>query len=223
MGKRPSRWPDHWGVDELLDRYPGLALRPTKERGTLVIGGELQFSATGGKGGVCVTDSFSVEITVPSTFPAEPPVARETAGRVPKTFHTNPDGTLCLGSPLRLQMEVRRKPSLLGFVDRCLIPYLYGYAHHERGAALPFGELDHGSPGLLFEYRHLLGVKDNRTCVGLLSLVGEKKRIANKRPCPCGSGRRVGRCHHRKLNRLRMSAPRHWFRRHAATLARSIR
>jgi hypothetical protein len=30
-----------------------------------------------------------------------------------------------------------------------------------------------------------------------------KRRRANKRPCPCGSGRRLGRCHNRKVNILR--------------------
>ena len=37
----------------------------------------------------------------------------------------------------------------------------------------------------------------------LLQLVTVKKRVANKRPSPCGSGLRLGRCHHRYVNHLR--------------------
>ena len=34
-------------------------------------------------------------------------------------------------------------------------------------------------------------------------LAAMKRRLANKRPCPCGSGRRLGRCHNRRVNTLR--------------------
>jgi len=39
-----------------------------------------------------------------------------------------------------------------------------------------------------------------------------RKRHANKERCPCGSGDRVGWCHHRQLNRLRKRLGRYWFR-----------
>jgi hypothetical protein len=39
-----------------------------------------------------------------------------------------------------------------------------------------------------------------------------KKRQANKLPCPCNSGRRVGQCHHLEINRLRNKLGRSWFR-----------
>ena len=45
-----------------------------------------------------------------------------------------------------------------------------------------------------------------------LCLTGMKKRVANKHPCPCGSGRRLGRCHCRRVNHLRRTIGRTWFR-----------
>ena len=44
-----------------------------------------------------------------------------------------------------------------------------------------------------------------------LCLTGMKKRVANKHPCPCGSGRRLGRCHCRRVNHLRRTIGRTWF------------
>ena len=47
-----------------------------------------------------------------------------------------------------------------------------------------------------------------------LRLLGMKKRRANKQVCPCGCGRRVGRCRfNARLREFRMLAPRAWFRR----------
>jgi hypothetical protein len=206
-------------VDALVARYPDLRLRPSHGAGSLVIAGELAFTASDRHGNNSVTDAFDVELRVLPKFPAEPPIVRETGGRVPRTFHTNPDRTLCLGSPLRLRMRLKERPDLLAFVEGSLIPYFYALVRHQRGEELPFGELAHGDRGLLDEYRYLLGARDDQTCVALLNLLGVKKRIANKQPCPCGSGRRVGCCHHRALNRLRPAASRAWFRAHAASLS----
>lgn len=224
MGKRErSPWPPpRWGADALLDQYPDLALRPVGGDGDLVIGGQFSFSASDARGGPAVADTFAIELRVPPGFPTTPPGVRESAGRIPRTFHTNHDGTLCLGSPLRLRMALRARPDLIGFVEGCLVPYLYGFVRHERGESLPFGELDHGDRGLLDEYRRLLRAPDDRACVELVALLGVRRRIANKRACPCSSGRRVGRCHHRALNHLRRAAPRSWFATAAASLGSAV-
>jgi hypothetical protein len=86
---------------------------------------------------------------------------------------------------------------------------------------MPFGELGHGAKGLLAEFRQLLEAANNTQCIAFLRLLGMKKRIANKRPCPCGSNRRLGRCHARRLNRLRRDASRSWFRHQANQLSRA--
>lgn len=174
-------------VAALTDRYRGLALRPTRTGGSLFIAGDLEFTASGPNGERPVSDTFAVTIFVPPAFPADPPTVRETGGRLPRTFHTYQDGALCLGSPLRLRMRLRIRPDLLGFVETCLIPYLYGYLRFQQGEPLPFGELDHGDPGLLDEYQLLLCARDDRTCIALISMLGVKKRVANKWPCPCGA------------------------------------
>jgi hypothetical protein len=205
-------------VDGLLGRFPGLALRPSARRGELLIGGELEFSACEASRADAIEAAFEIEIRVPRRFPAALPEVHEVGGRVPPDFHTNPDGTLCLGAPLRLLLVVRKRPGLVGFVEGCVVPFLYAVVKCERGEPLPFGELAHGTRGLLDEYRAILGAKDDRVCVEMLRLVAMKKRVANKRPCPCGSGRRLGRCHHRRLNALRRTGPRSCLR--EATIGR---
>jgi hypothetical protein len=131
--------------------------------------------------------------------------------RIPRDFHKLDSGHLCLGSPTRLRLIPAESSSLLSFVERCVIPYLYGYSIVESGGVLPFGELSHGAGGLRGDLASMIGMDDDLVLLGFVRLLGMKKRTANKLPCPCGSGMRLGRCHNRKINTLRDKLGRRWF------------
>ena len=199
----------NWGVNELLRKYPELRLQPTK-RDETIIAGSLEFSAQT-RGQKLISDRYEISISVPSDYPRAIPAARETAMRIPRDFHKLDSGHLCLGSPTRLRLILAETPSLLSFVERCVIPYLYGYSIVESGGVLPFGELSHGTRGLRDDLAAMLGVDDDLVLLGFVRLLAKKKREANKLPCPCGSGMRLGRCHNRKLNTLREKLGRGWF------------
>jgi hypothetical protein len=199
----------NWGVDELLRKYPELRLQPTK-RDETIIAGSLEFSAQT-RGQKLISDRYEISISVPSDYPRTTPAVRETAMRIPRDFHKLDSGHLCLGSPTRLRLILAETPSLLSFVERCVIPYLYGYSIVESGGVLPFGELSHGTRGLRDDLAAMLGVDDDLVLLGFVRLLAKKKREANKLPCACGSGVRLGRCHNRKLNTLREKLGRGWF------------
>jgi hypothetical protein len=57
----------------------------------------------------------------------------------------------------------------------------------------------------------MLGVENDQALVRFVRLLTMKKRTANKLPCPCGSGDRLGRCHNRIINRVRSKLGRGWF------------
>src|SRR5689334_19024606 len=135
------RPPAQWGLSVLLERYSGLTLRPSRAGGIFVIGGELEFTAADSAGQFSVTDSFNIDLLVSPSFPKEPAAVRELGGRVPPGFHTYKDGNLCLGSPIRLRMLLRDRPSLTGFVENCVIPYFYNLVRYQREKTLPLGEL----------------------------------------------------------------------------------
>ena len=209
--------PLSWGLDALREQQPDLRERPSSD-GSLVLEGPVEFRGRNTDHGE-VHEHFEVRLKVPDKFPRELPSVWELGGRIPPGFHTNlDDKSLCLGSPLQLFIELNAEPTLVGFVNRCLLPYFYNFVVGERTGTLPFGELAHGRKGLLSEYQRLLGARDAATTRALFHLLSVKKRIANKRPCPCGSGRRVGRCHHRFLNPLRKVHARSWFATHLGTL-----
>ena len=93
-----------------------------------------------------------------------------------------------------------------------MIPYLYRYSYLRTHGEAPFGDLEHGASGIREDLRLLLGRKRQSEVLPFVRLLGMRKRHANKERCPCGSGDRVGRRHHRQLNRLRKRLGRYWFR-----------
>jgi hypothetical protein len=198
-----------WGLDRLLADQPELQLCPVTD-GRLQLVGRFQFSAAA-DGAERIDDAYDVEFTIPSGFPRELPTVRDRSGRIPRSHHTNPDGTLCLGSPTRQMMVLVDTPTLPAFAEKCLVPYLYGFSYRERHGRLPFGELDHGTAGLLRDFAELFGASTPVAARKFVGLAGLKKRLANKQPCPCGSGRRLGKCHNRRVNRLRRKLGRTWF------------
>ena len=202
-----------WGVDELLDKFSGLRIIPSRDE-ALKIGGELRFRVTG-PAGEKIEDGYSIEMRFPSRFPAgssgDAPSARETGGRIPNDYHKLTDGSLCLAAPTELRLGIGPETKLGNFVERFLIPYLCGFSCFEAGKALPYGELEHGQEGLRQYFASLFGVSDRDAAVEFVRLASLKKRVANKVRCPCGGGQRLGRCHHILVNELRKKLGRGWF------------
>jgi hypothetical protein len=159
--------------------------------------GDVHFEAVPSTG-PALADTYRLRIDVPTSFPEDVPVVFEVGGRIPRNdpdAHVNPDGSLCLGAPIRLALIAKARPSVLAFFDQCIVPALYNAAHRERfGGRVPLGELAHGSAGELDDYVDLFGVRTYQQAVEALRLAGVKRRSANKQPCPCGCGRRLGVC-----------------------------
>lgn len=201
-------------ISAFINLHPGMALRPTGG-GALNLVGAFRFSATSGKYPT-ITDTFQLRISIPPAFPRELPQVYETGGRIPNggEYHVNPDGSLCLGSRLRLLWKLSKNPSLLGYAGNCIVPYLFAVSHKlTYGGPLPFGELAHGQSGELADSAELFGVKSADQVKTVIRYLVMKKRRANKLTCPCQCGRRLGKCHfNHRLREFRNIASRRWFR-----------
>ncbi|WYD82285.1 MAG: hypothetical protein V8K32_07815 [Candidatus Electrothrix gigas] len=203
-------------LSQFLSDYPGISTAPCSDAG-VCLRGKFRFKADV-SGSDEIEDSYKLEIVVPDKFPQALPKVKETGGKIPRdgNFHVNPDGTLCLGSPLRLLRKVHSAPNLTGFADKCLVPYLYAVSYKLiHGGDFVFGELAHGDQGIVDDYSVMLGLKERHQITQAIQLLEIKKRIANKLPCPCGCGKRLGVCpFHHNLNEFRKMAPVSWFKAH---------
>ena len=203
-------------LNQFLDDYPGMSTAPSSDA-DLCLRGKFRFNA-GVSGSEEIEDCYKLEIIVPEKFPQDLPKVKETDGKIPRMedFHVNPDGSLCLGSPFRILKKIYRFPTLSGFADKCLVPYLYAVSYKlMNGGKFVLGELAHGDQGIVDDYSHLLGLKDHNQIAQAIKLLCIKKRIANKKPCPCGCRKKLGNCSfHHKMNDFRKMAPASWFKQH---------
>lgn len=201
-----------------------MSIRPS-QGDCITLKGTFDFCGTP-PNGLKICDSYELEIIVPGLFPQAIPTVKELGGKIPSDgkYHVNDDKSLCLGSPLRLRHMLSAKPTLSGFVESCLVPYLYGVSCKlQHGVEFPFGELAHGEAGIIEDYLEMFGLKSKSEVQYALELLGTKKRIANKLPCPCNCGQRLGRCRlHQTLNGYRKLASRSWFNTHRKRLGAGI-
>lgn len=201
-------------IQEFLLSYPGMVIKPSSGS-ELIVHGNFDFTAKDENHNQ-ISDSYRLIIKVPSKYPKELPIVKEIGNKIPRKgeYHVNSDGSLCLGSRLRLLWEISKKPSLSAFAESFLVPYLYVISHKIKyGGDLLFGELEHGPPGELKDFADLVGLKSPEQAKYVLQLLGMKKRLANKKPCPCGCGVRLGKCKFNdKIREFRGLAYRSWFR-----------
>lgn len=196
-------------VEAVLQRYAGLRIVPTRAD-ELRLAGVLAFHVTG-PDGETIEDQYDVDVRVSPRFPTAIPLVRETGGRIDEEYHKLEGGSLCLGAPTAIRLKLKESPTLLTFVERILIPYLYGYSHYGRHGTMPYGELDHGT-GIRDFIADTFGACGSVHPEEFLRLAGLQKRRANKHPCPCGIGLRLGRCHYHRVNNFRNRWGRLWCR-----------
>lgn len=204
------------GIPEFLKKHEGMSLKPLplNDARYFLIKGDYFFQYELDEGSN-ETITFEIEIYVPYSFPDDLPLVREVGGKIPKEkdFHASQDGFLCLGSPVRLRLIAHDKASLEQYLEVCLVPYLYAIwkklCFEEE---MPFGELDHGRPGIIKDYMDLFGVQSEEHVMTMLKILHGGLKEAAEDPCPCGCCRKLEGCSYRKklnksLNVIRNKLP----------------
>ncbi|MDH4565244.1 hypothetical protein E8E95_00900 [Pseudomonas sp. BN414] len=196
-------------LEAFLHSQPGMALKPSQD-GCVHIKGRLRFSASY-EGSPTVVDSFQLHIKISQQIKDQLPEVYEIGGRIPSdgNHHINPNGTICLGAPIRLHMILGKSFTLAKFIDRCVIPFLYAISLAEKGhERFKLGELAHGAMGLVEDYIKLFSCSSRTEVQRYLQTLIQKKRLANKKRCPCNCGRKLVKCRtHNTMVALRVAVP----------------
>ena len=202
-------------LETFLRNQPGMALTPSQD-GCVHIKGRLRFSASF-EGFPTVVDSFQLHIKISQQqIKDQLPEVYEVGGRIPSdgNHHINPNGTLCLGAPIRLHMILGKSFKLTEFIERCVIPFLYAISLAEKGhERFKLGELSHGSKGLVEDYINLFGCLSRAEVKHYLHTLTKKKRLVNKKPCPCNCGKKLVKCKtHKVMVLLRVAVHKRLFK-----------
>ena len=185
---------------ELRRIHSGLTEIEERTRET-VVSGELPFEASH-EGLATITESFDIELFIPEAYPSELPWVRETGTRIDCDYrHVFQNGRLCLAVPVEERRIFARQPSLLGFVNRLVVPYLYGYCYWKEFGQHPFGEQSHGAEGIADYYVERLELDNDLAALAVVASLLEHGYRGHHR-CPCGSGKIVRKCHGAALREL---------------------
>lgn len=156
-----------------------------------------------------LVDSFRVEI---SSDPRGPHL-KVLGSRIPETavrlglelidLHVYSDQSVCFAAPQQIEADWASGMAPIEFTRRYVLPFLYQQAFFDRHGRWPWGELAHGSLGLL----EWLGRKSTPTNGDVMRTIlwleasGEKARkliqhrARRHHRCPCGSGKQLRDCH----------------------------
>ena len=190
-------------ITEVQTRHPNLELL-CDASGALRIRGGVGFSIE--HDSYMIEDCYNLEFEIPDNYPTSPPFVYETEGKIPKDFnHFMEAGNFCLGAPVEIQRQFAEHKNLLRFIEDQVIPYLFAYSYKRDYGKMPFGELWHGTDGLLQYYMKFFGTP-------LVQVMELLKCLADDfapplMACPCGGGRKLRDCHGPKLTELRSHLP----------------
>lgn len=142
---------------------------------------------------------YSLLIHIPFDYPENLPTIFENLGTIQNSAsnHINQDGSFCLGSPLRLKLILKKNSDFKYFFEKCVLPYLYAVTiNTQQNAGFPFGELEHGTTGLILDLQDFFQLKDSSQVYQMLKILSSRKKVANRMVCPCGCEQRVTKCNY---------------------------
>jgi len=203
------------GFDIFINENPMMRQLPVKADGSVILEGKVYLHLSYGSHPT-VNQTVKLRISIPQLYPRVPLVFEEIGGFIPKDedHHVNPDGTLCLASPFKVMSALSLNSNLNYFYKQFFIPYIYAVILKiNHGINFVFGELGHGNIGEIEDLATVFNLDDTHQVLACLDALSLKKRISNKKICPCGCGVRLGRCKmHLILNKHRGVLSKKWYR-----------
>ena len=187
-------------ITELQTVHDGLTEIEEREH-EIAVSGALSFEGSHDRLAT-ITDTFEIDLLIPEGYPDRLPRVRETGAKIAGDYdHVYADGRLCLAVPVEERRIFGQQPSLLGFVNGLVVPYLYGYCHWRRYGKHPFGEQKHGAEGIVQYYVERLRLKDDIAALSVVAFLFEYG-YRGHHACPCGNGQIVRKCHGSVLREL---------------------
>lgn len=162
--------------------------------------GKLNFSASLNE--MTLTGSYDLNIEVPFQFPNVFPIVKEIGNKISRDFHIKNDDSLCLGTDADIQYNCRKHfkvVTICNFIDGFVIPYLYSYEYFLKYGFVPQGERSH-SGGIWEFYVDVLGCDVLKVNKILKYIVNGNINVHHD--CPCGSGKKIFKCHKKGIKEL---------------------
>lgn len=147
--------------------------------------------------------TFHASIYFKARYPYGFAVLQEVSALIPRLIdrHIGQNGECCVCGPLEA-LEMEQKPlSVLAFINNYAVPYFANQIHYEEYGYYVNGEYSHDHEGLWESFEELFNTKDRGEIIKKLDFIKSKPSV--NKPCPCGSGRKIKRCHLNLIKSIR--------------------
>lgn len=179
-------------IADVIKKYPSLSAHST-EKGVLLKGPLVMYSEYND---IPLYDEYEMEIEVPKEFPCLLPTVREVSGSIPSGLnHLLVDGSLCLASGCELIDFANTDGTIVGYIDKYVMNYLYTSSYFSRYGEVPFGERSHGIEGIKEAYMERYNCENEDVLIDLLCFLVGIKNYRGHCDCPCGSTKKLRDCH----------------------------
>jgi len=179
-------------IKEGLQKFPKLKYKPLSA-GRFMVYGDIDIFDVDNN----YWDSFSIKIFLSGNYPYSVPIVQEVGGQIPREDrrHIDKDGYCCLDIDHALLADCRRGLDLEHF----LIDYVYAFfsnqLFYEQTGYFANGEWRHFDAGIKEFYLNIPSIKSLDFAVLTLKyILSGNKQVRNK-PCYCGSGIKLKKCH----------------------------
>lgn len=154
-------------------------------------------------------ETYSIIIYIPTEYPDVLPVLYPLGfypprGPIPDTDgnHINCDGSACVAYRGEARELFPLGSTLVDFIQRLVHPYLIGLTSYLRGTGWPWGERSHGAKGAVEWIQEKLDTVDPSLVDWSLKWIISGQHLDMTAACPCGSRRKIRRCHGRRLTEM---------------------
>ena len=138
---------------------------------------------------------FNLQIKINiNTYTKSIPTVIYLDNSISKNFHKNSNNNLCLGTNVEQELIFSKNPTIKGFIENLLIPYLFSYLYWVKYNEVPFGERSHGIYGIYEFYVDYFDNNNIQDIINLLEISIYYKRTKNKI--------NVGQKHLKKIKKL---------------------
>jgi hypothetical protein len=159
-------------------------------------------------GGMALAGEFRIRVEEPSdkSIPALPAVYVEEVEMIADRHFNRIDKSACLCSPLEENEFLEPEFQFRFFLERLVVPFLYGQVFYSRNRCWPWSEYAHGSAGILESYFNIAEPARAEDCLRRLAQEGgvwprlkaalqQEPYIKGHTPCFCPKKDQIRRCH----------------------------
>jgi len=152
---------------------------------------------------------FSVDLRIPDGYPERIPRLLVRREEIPwhADRHVVTAGVACLCVSSEYRLHWPRGSDLTDFMKCFVVPYFARQAYYQTHGLWPAGqERPHGAAGIVESFSETLtelGSPSVATIERFLIMLASAGHPKGCDPCPCGSGKKIRKCHRRLVWKLR--------------------